>query len=48
MATSLQGAKRDEEVANEIDRLTEDLDNISRNGASLPSTLRETFLPSAH
>ncbi len=47
-ASSLQGAKRDEEAAYEIDRLTEDLDSIARNGAPLPSNLRELFLPSRY
>lgn len=45
-AGALQGARRDEDIANEIDRLTEGLDDLSRNGGPLPATLRETFLPS--
>lgn len=45
-AASRQAAHRDEEVAYELDRVNEDLDGISRNGAPLPSTLRELFLPS--
>jgi hypothetical protein len=45
-ARSQQAARRDQEVAQAIDNLTEHLDAVERNGPRLPETLKELFLPS--
>jgi hypothetical protein len=45
-ARSKQAAQRDVELAGATDELREQLDTIKRNGAPLPYTARELFLPS--
>jgi hypothetical protein len=45
-ARSTQAARRDQELAQGIDNLTEHLDAEERNGPRLPATLKELFLPS--
>jgi hypothetical protein len=41
-----QAARRDQDLAQGIDNLTEHLDAQERNGPRLPATLKEMFLPS--
>jgi hypothetical protein len=43
---SQQAARRDQEVAQAIDNLTEHMDADGRNGPRLPGTLKELYLPS--
>src|SRR5262245_16806259 len=45
-ARSLQAARRDQDLAQAIDTLTEHADAVERNGPRLPATLKELFLPS--
>jgi hypothetical protein len=45
-ARSQQAARRDQEVADQIDRLNEQLDAQKRNDPLLPAPLKELFLPS--
>jgi hypothetical protein len=45
-ARSQQAARRDVEVSQAIDNLTEHMDAVERNGPRLPETLKELFLPS--
>jgi hypothetical protein len=45
-ARSEQAARRDQELANAVDDLTEKADTQRRNGPELPATLKELFLPS--
>jgi hypothetical protein len=44
-ARSKQAARRDSELAGATDELRERVDTIQRNGAPLPYTVRELFLP---
>jgi hypothetical protein len=44
-ARSQKAAQRDQELANATDELRERVDNIQRNGAPIPYTARELFLP---
>lgn len=43
---SQQAARRDQELAQTVDNLTEHMDAQQRNGPQLPATLKELFLPS--
>src|SRR5262249_353981 len=45
-ARSQQAARRDQELAQGIDNLTEHLDAVERNGPRLPAPFKELFLPS--
>jgi hypothetical protein len=45
-ARATQAARRDQELAQGIDNLTEHVDAEERNGPRLPATLKERFLPS--
>jgi len=43
---SQQAARRDQDLAQGVDNLTEHLDAAQRNGPRLPATLKQLFLPS--
>jgi hypothetical protein len=45
-ARSQAAARRDQDLAQAVDNLTEHLDALERNGPRLPATLKELFLPS--